>query len=415
MTDAESDAGTIVHLSDASTVPPLFQPAWKATPARGRDRLSAMGGDMFSPMKLQQMFQTMSPPTEKENQPPGEAHAPMSSLAGAAPLLSEFTFRARNVPTSTPVPPRSVSVKGATLNAARQAARAREQTSSGARPSVPLTPGGPHVPMRLLHVPMDARVRSGLEQLAEERSREASLDDVSSSDSPPSLAHQKRMRVASHEQGPAALVRPRAAGDATPRSDKMGSFPRSILKSAATAALSQDTPRERLASRSISFADAHRPAAATPHTARWEHMIDELEQLHLSPSVSSTPRARTTPVLAADTSAERSAHATQASFRVTRSKLVELLTDVAPWEPDWRSLRRVDLRARRLESCIGMAEQLPQLEEAWLDHNDVAFTMGLPASVRVLRASHNKYVALLTLGCPSSPRSSTCSASSSST
>ena len=67
MSQAASECGTVVHHSDASTVPPMFQPAWKATPARGRDRLNAIGGDMFSPMKLQQMFLTPNVSSEKEN------------------------------------------------------------------------------------------------------------------------------------------------------------------------------------------------------------------------------------------------------------------------------------------------------------------------------------------------------------
>ena len=80
---------------------------------------------------------------------------------------------------------------------------------------------------------------------------------------------------------------------------------------------------------------------------------------------------------------------TNASFRITRDKLVEVLTDAVPWEPDWRTLKKIDLRARQLESCIALSEHLPHVQEVWLDHNQVSFAMGIPSSVRLLTASHN--------------------------
>lgn len=352
MSDAASDYGTVVHRSDVSTVPPMFQPAWKATPAR--DRFHGMGGDMFSPLKLQQMFHTPSPSSRDEN----EAPSVTSQSLAPVPSQREFTFRARNVPSSTPMPPRP---------------------SSHGRPAPPpSTPGGPPVPLRLIHMNVDARIRSGLEQLAEEKSREASRDE--SSPMPDlDLRESKRMRLGSYAASERRFPLAYRHSAATPRAPSSGSFPRSILKG--TTAVGE-TPRGP-ASRSISFADQlpSRVAELTPRTARLDHVLEELEHMNLTQSV----RARPAPLM--DT--ERSM-ISSASFRLTKDKLVELLTDVAPWEPDWQTLTKVDLRARRLESCIGLGEHLPNVEEVWMDHNLVAFAMGLPPSVRVLTASHNR-------------------------
>lgn len=325
----------------------MFQPAWKATPAR--DRFHGMGGDMFSPLKLQQMFHTPSPSSRDENT---TVHPdPLASV----PSQREFTFRAKKVPSSTPMP-------------------ARPLTHTRPPPS---TPGGPPVPLRLIHLNVDARIRSGLEQLAEEKSREASRDE--SSPMPDlDLRESKRMRLGSYALSERRFPLSYRHSAATPHVPTSGSFPRSILK--ANGAPSE-TPRG--ASRSISFADQlpSRVAELTPRTARLDHVLEELEHMNLTQSL------RVRPVPPADT--ERSTF-TGASFRLTKDKLVELLTDVAPWEPDWQTLKKIDLRARRLESCIGLSEHLPNVEEVWIDHNLVAFAMGLPPSVRVLTAAHNR-------------------------
>ena len=359
MSQAASECGTVVHHSDASTVPPMFQPAWKATPARGRDRLNAIGGDMFSPMKLQQMFLTPNVSSEKEN-----AEGP--SMEAAPPTKTEFTFRARNVPSSTPMPSRSSS-KGAMTR------------------TTPSTPGGPHMPLRLINVPFDANIRSGLEQLAEECSREASRDEEESLSASAShsslqdLRQNKRMRMASQETSNGGrmarfpLSYKNDNHQATPARPVSGSFPRSILKGGSLG----ETPRVQ-ASRSISFMDQKHPRStasnATAQTARMDRMLQELEQMNLS-------RSQPAP--------EDRSQMTNASFRITRDKLVEVLTDAVPWEPDWRTLKKIDLRARQLESCIALSEHLPHVQEVWLDHNQVSFAMGIPSSVRLLTASHN--------------------------
>lgn len=247
------------------------------------------------------------------------------------------------------------------------------------------------MPLRLINVPFDSRVRSGLEQLAEECSREASREDEAdgslatsaSNASLQDLRQPKRMRVASHDTSSGRrmarfpLAYKSAHSNVTPARPASGSFPRSILKSSAMG----ETPKAQ-GSRSISFMDQKPPRSNDAgQTARMDRMLEELEQMNLTKSQSSLAR-----------SASADCSTTNASFRLTRDKLVEILTDAAPWEPDWHTLKQIDLRARRLESCIGLSEHLPNVQEVWLDHNQVSFAMGIPSSVRVLTASHNVYV-----------------------
>ncbi|WFD01838.1 hypothetical protein MOBT1_000518 [Malassezia obtusa] len=387
-----SEEGTVIHRSDVSTLPPMFQPAWKASPAKGKDRLSAIGGDMFSPIKLQQMFQS-----------PADDARPSQGAA--------FTFRAERprVASSTPLP--------------------QKESRRVSRDAPPSTPGGPHVPLRLFNLQYDTRVRSGLEQLVEEHDTHAELSQATETSTLQNAHQSKRLRRYSREHTPSKSAQWHAPHDEPEPKQRLPlayrstntdtpSLPRSILKNGP----------ERLGrtpSRSISFADERVPMRSaapdteatpraaprsamplgsgqvTPRTARLEHVLAELEELNVTNDTprarrsdatpardAATPRSTSTLSAAGRPDADRSA-ATQASFRVTRERLVELLTDVVPWEPDWALLKRIDLRARRLESCIGLEEYLPSVEEVWLDHNRVAFATGLPASVRVLSASSN--------------------------
>ncbi|PKI85772.1 hypothetical protein MVES_000725 [Malassezia vespertilionis] len=337
----------------------MLQPPWKASPGKGKDRYAAMGGDMFSPMKLQQMF-----------------HSPGASAQTA------FTFRAAHpqITSSTPI-------------VSRPASQAQRTSSNSGPPS---TPGGPHIPLRLFNLQYDARVRSGLEQLVEEHDVDLSHDasQVSEASTLQNMHASKRLRVGSLRETtqriPMAYKGDKENAMATPRSKDAVStppidVPRSILKSVQTKAPHIPsrvgrTPR----SRSISFAD-QKDVHVTPRTARLEHVLAELDAMNLTRSAHGTPRAPND----ASGASERSI-LTNASFQVARDKIVELLTDVAPWEPDWKHMARVDLRARKLESCIGLNEFLPNVREVWLDYNHVAFTTGLPSSVRVLSAVENR-------------------------
>ncbi|WFD33687.1 hypothetical protein MCUN1_000500 [Malassezia cuniculi] len=426
--------GTVIQRSDVSSLPPILQPAWKAAPARGGNRLLAIGGDMFSPMKLQQMFLTPSGASLSENAPSSTpASKPSSAREQTRDTVRDTAPDASQVPADE---------ESAHLPSAEFTFRAAAHPTSSSTPVArrgsgpPSTPGGPHVPLRLFNVRYDDRVRSGLEQLVEERA-EPSLDDSLSLQN---MRESKRLRMGSHgespKDAPAAKripltyrstntpdkppvrksttpgVAPRAMGTgvhrvqqqdenmpppqaaptalaATPRRPSAPrEAPRSILKGGNT-----HTGTRIMSSRSISFAEPPplRAPSMTPRTARLEQVLSDLERLnvtysHVNDDESEVSHAQT------DHSTTRAA--TEASFRITRDKLVEILTDVAPWEPDWATLRHVDLRARHVESVIGLAELLPQLESVWLDHNQLSFTTGLPSGIRVLTVSSNKMTEL---------------------
>jgi len=374
MSDA-SQSGTVIHRSDVSTLPPPLQPAWKASPERGG---GIVGGHMFSPSKLQRMFEP-PPPRPAPTSAAPQNDSP-SAPVQAPPTQREFTYRARHAPSSTPMPARY----------APSAPPAPVETR-GVRP--PSTPGGPHVPLRLITSHVDPRTRDGLEQLVEAQVRGSGADDAkhahaSTDESSRDVRLSKRIRLGSGEP-------PRRRIPLSYRSTNVDELatpaPRSILKGGSLRGEAA-TPR---ASRSISFADeppprthsAHKPSVAsrlvTPRTARLDHVLTELEQLNVTP----------TPTWRGASPDENSAtpRPLSPSFRITRDKLLEKLVDAAPWEPEWPTQRQIDLRARQMESCIGLSEYMPALEQVWLDDNDVSFAMGLPPSLRVLTASHNRF------------------------
>jgi protein NUD1 len=52
---------------------------------------------------------------------------------------------------------------------------------------------------------------------------------------------------------------------------------------------------------------------------------------------------------------------TECSFAVTQDKLVQLITQVQPYEPHWENLPEIDLSGRAIESVTRMKEFLPSL------------------------------------------------------
>jgi hypothetical protein len=57
---------------------------------------------------------------------------------------------------------------------------------------------------------------------------------------------------------------------------------------------------------------------------------------------------------------------TECSFGVAHDKLVQLITDVQPFEPYWETLKTIDLRSRSVDSLARLKEFLPKLEEVLL-------------------------------------------------
>lgn len=54
---------------------------------------------------------------------------------------------------------------------------------------------------------------------------------------------------------------------------------------------------------------------------------------------------------------------TECSFGVSHDRLLQYITDVEPFEPDWEHLRSIDLSCKKAESVVRMKEFLPRLDE----------------------------------------------------
>ncbi|KAJ7242874.1 hypothetical protein B0H12DRAFT_1131751 [Mycena haematopus] len=85
---------------------------------------------------------------------------------------------------------------------------------------------------------------------------------------------------------------------------------------------------------------------------------------------------------------------TECSFGVAHDRLVEVLTDVEPFEPHWEGLSRVDLSERRLESAARLKEFLPALDELNLNANQLSWLSGIPGGVRTLSVASNRLTGL---------------------
>lgn len=53
---------------------------------------------------------------------------------------------------------------------------------------------------------------------------------------------------------------------------------------------------------------------------------------------------------------------TECSFGVTHDRLVQVITDIQPFEPHWESLKSIDLSKKSIESVARLKEFLPQLD-----------------------------------------------------
>jgi hypothetical protein len=57
---------------------------------------------------------------------------------------------------------------------------------------------------------------------------------------------------------------------------------------------------------------------------------------------------------------------TEASFGVAHDKLVQVITDVQPFDPYWEDLATIDLSRKHLESVARLKEFLPHLRKLTL-------------------------------------------------
>ncbi|EJC98028.1 L domain-like protein [Fomitiporia mediterranea MF3/22] len=80
---------------------------------------------------------------------------------------------------------------------------------------------------------------------------------------------------------------------------------------------------------------------------------------------------------------------TECSFGVAHDRLVEVITDVQPFEPYWESLSSVNLAGRKLDSVARLKEFLPKLD---------SLNLGIPSTVRTLSVASNTLTRLTSFG-----------------
>ncbi|CAE6437948.1 unnamed protein product [Rhizoctonia solani] len=118
----------------------------------------------------------------------------------------------------------------------------------------------------------------------------------------------------------------------------------------------------------------------------------------VDPDVSRNPRsfARTYSFGTSDrTSGQGNAtFLTECSFGVAHERLVELITDVHPYQPYWEPLSEIDLSKKGIESLARLKEFLPNLDRLNVHGNELAYLSGIPSCLRDLNAAQNQLTSM---------------------
>ncbi|OAX39884.1 hypothetical protein K503DRAFT_769104 [Rhizopogon vinicolor AM-OR11-026] len=80
---------------------------------------------------------------------------------------------------------------------------------------------------------------------------------------------------------------------------------------------------------------------------------------------------------------------TECSFGLAHDRLVQVITDIQPFEPHWEELHTIDLSRKSLDGIARLKEFLPKLDSLILNHNQLSWLSGIPNSVRTLSVAHN--------------------------
>ncbi|CAK5284332.1 unnamed protein product [Mycena citricolor] len=187
--------------------------------------------------------------------------------------------------------------------------------------------------------------------------------------------------------------------------------PSSAMKDAARSKFR--TPK-RTHRRSVSFSDGKREgpivglSSAEPQpSARSKRIAEMLAARSDSSELESDAPTHepASPSLAGSTSSRRvfsrshvtrdnGTFLTECSFGVAHDQLVQVLTDVEPFEPHWETLATVELSGKRLESVARLKEFLPALDALNLNSNQLAWLSGVPSAVRTLSVASNRLTGL---------------------
>lgn len=89
---------------------------------------------------------------------------------------------------------------------------------------------------------------------------------------------------------------------------------------------------------------------------------------------------------------------TECSFGLAHDKLVQVITDVQPFEPYWEELHGIDLSRKSLESVARLKEFMPKLDSLTLNSNRLSWLSGIPGSVRTLSVASNLLTAVTSFG-----------------
>jgi hypothetical protein len=81
---------------------------------------------------------------------------------------------------------------------------------------------------------------------------------------------------------------------------------------------------------------------------------------------------------------------TEASFGVAHDKLVQVITDVQPFEPHWEELSSIDLANKNIESVARLKEFLPRLRtlSLWVASESVIPVMPADVGVAIATSWH---------------------------
>ncbi|KAG2144182.1 uncharacterized protein EDB93DRAFT_1154211 [Suillus bovinus] len=89
---------------------------------------------------------------------------------------------------------------------------------------------------------------------------------------------------------------------------------------------------------------------------------------------------------------------TECSFGLAHDRLVQVITDVQPFEPHWDELHSIDLSRKSLDGVTRLKEFLPKLDSLVLNHNQLSWLSGIPNSVRTLSIAHNLLTGVTSFG-----------------
>ena len=79
---------------------------------------------------------------------------------------------------------------------------------------------------------------------------------------------------------------------------------------------------------------------------------------------------------------------------MAHDRLVQLITDVEPFEPYWEELKEIDLSNKATDSVARLKEFLPALEHIRLDDNLLTYLSGIPGGVKELWVAGNRLTSL---------------------